>query len=113
MGVITVAVFDEFSTGNNNPESGLYLCKGCGEIIPLSKDETFPPCTDCGSATWMMVAVAGEAGAKYKTGKDSPESGLFLCTNCKHQIIPIAKDDNFPPCASCSTGPEWQLIVSA
>lgn len=59
---MTVAVFDEFSTGDNNPESGLYLCKGCGEIIPLSKDETFPPCTDCGSATWMMVAIAGEAG---------------------------------------------------
>ena len=57
-------VFDEYGTGGNNPESALYYCKGCGEIIPLSKNEIFPPCTDCGSATWMNVAVAGEAGAR-------------------------------------------------
>lgn len=111
--VMSVPVFDKFITGKINPESGLYLCSGCNEIIPLSKGETFPPCATCGSATWMMVAVAGEAGKKYGTGEDSPESGLFLCTNCKNQIIPIAKGDNFPPCASCKTGPEWQLIVSA
>ena len=110
---MTMPVFDEFGTGEINPESGLYLCDGCGEIIPLSKDERFPPCVTCGSATWMMVAVAGEAGRKYRTGTDSPESGLFLCTACKKQIIPISKGDNFPPCASCHAGPEWQIIVYA
>jgi len=52
-------VFDEFRTRETNPESGLYLCDGCCEIIPLSKDERFPPCETCGAATWMMVAVAG------------------------------------------------------
>jgi len=106
-------VFDKFGTGSVNPESGLYLCDGCGEIIPLSKDKRFPPCETCGAATWMMVAVAGEADRKYRTGTDSPESGLFICTACKKQIIPIAKGDNFPPCASCRRGPEWQIIVYA
>ena len=106
-----MAVFDKYTTGSTNPESGLYMCTGCKEIIPLSKGERFPPCTDCGSATWMMVAVAGEAGKKYKTGTNSPESGLFICTKCNNQIIPISKDDNFPPCAC--TGTEWQLIVAA
>jgi hypothetical protein len=111
--VITVPVFDTFTTGSNNPESGVFKCDGCNEIIPLTKDETFPPCAHCGSANWRMVAVAGKAGAKYQTGTNSPESGLFLCTNCNGQIIPIAKEDNFPPCASCNTGPKWQLIIKA
>ena len=108
-----MTVFDKFTTGQTNPESGLYICTGCDEIIPLSKDERFPPCVRCGSATWMMVAVAGKAGEKYKTSVNSPLSGLFLCTNCKKQIIPIAKEDNFPLCPSCKTAVNWQLIVSA
>ncbi|MDH5770824.1 MAG: hypothetical protein OEZ25_06025 [Candidatus Bathyarchaeota archaeon] len=107
-----MAVFDKFTTGQTNPESGLYLCTGCDEIISLSKDERFPPCAG-ESATWMMVAVAGKAGEKYRTGVNSPLSGLFVCTNCKNQIIPIAKDDNFPPCPSCKAAVNWQLIVSA
>jgi len=106
-------VFDKFGTGKVSPESGLYLCTGCGEIIPLSKNERFPPCTDCGSATWMMVAVAGEAGKTYEVGGNSPSSGLFLCTNCKNEIIPLAKDDNFPPHRACGGATKWQLIVSA
>lgn len=106
-------VFDEYGTGEKNKESALYYCKGCGEIIPLSKDETFPPCSG-GSATWMSVAIAGEAGQKYGIGGNSPESGLFLCTNCMKQIIPIAKGDNFPPCATCqAAGSKWQMIVHA
>ena len=109
-----LAVFDEYGTGENNPESALYYCKGCGEIIPLSKNETFPPCTNCGDATWMNVAVAGEAGQTYGIGGDSPESGLFLCIKCMKQIIPLAKGDNFPPCASChASGIVWQMIVHA
>jgi len=106
-------VFSRFKTGDTNPESGLFLCTGCGEIIPLSKGERFPPCVDCGSTTWMMVALAGEAGRRFKTGTKSPVSGLFICTNCWSQIIPIARDDVFPPCASCRRGTDWQLIVSA
>ena len=118
MVVMDVAVFDTYTTGSTNPESGLYDCDGCDEIIPLSKGETFPPCATCGSATWRMVAVAGKAGDKYGIGGDSPVSGLFLCTNCKKQIIPIAKEDNFPPCATCTAagqaaGTRWQTIVHA
>jgi DNA-directed RNA polymerase subunit RPC12/RpoP len=110
---MNMPAFDKFKTGQINPESGLYLCTNCNEIIPLSKGERFPPCTDCGSATWMMVAVAGEAGKTYDIGKNSPQSGLFLCTNCKKQIIPISKGDNFPPCRLCEKQTKWQLIVSA
>jgi len=106
-------VFSRFRTGDVNPESGLFLCIDCGEIIPLSRDERFPPCSDCGSTTWMMVAQAGEAGSRYHTGARSPVSGLFICTRCWSQIIPIARDDVFPPCASCKGGTDWQLIVSA
>lgn len=106
-------VFDKFNTGQKNPESGLYYCTGCGEIIPLSKGERFPPCTDCGSATWMMVAVAGEAGKTYGIGKNCEQSGLYLCTNCKNEIIPLAKDDNFPPHRPCGGATKWQLIVWA
>lgn len=108
-----MSVFDKFGTGKVSPESGLYLCTGCGEIIPLSKNERFPPCADCGSATWMMVAIAGEAGKTCGIGGNSPSSGLFMCTNCKNQIIPLAEGDNFPPCHSCSIATKWQLIVSA
>ena len=106
-------VFDKFSTSSDNPTSGLFICEGCGEIIPLTKEEKFPPCTECGDADWIMIAKAGEAGEKYPTGKNSPKSGLFLCTNCKKQVIPIAKGNNFPPCALCRTGPKWQLVVSS
>lgn len=106
-------VFDKFGTGENNPESGLYLCIGCDEIIPLSKGEKFPPCAHCGAATWMMVAVAGKAGKTYGIGGDSPLSGLFICTNCKNQIIPLSKGDNFPPCRACGNKTKWQLIISA
>jgi len=121
-------VFDKFKTGEKNPESGLYYCTGCGEIIPLSKDEKFPPCTDCGSATWMMVAVAGEAGQTatwmmvavageagqtYGIGKECEQSGLYLCKGCMNQIIPLSKGEKFPPCRSCGTNTKWQLIVHA
>ena len=106
-------VFDEYGIGLNNPESALYICKGCGEIIPLAKGDNFPPCA-CGNTKWMNIAVAGEAGQKYGIGGNSPESGLFLCTNCMKQIIPLAKEDNFPPCASCrAAGIKWQMIVRA
>jgi len=110
-------VFDEYKIAGINRESGLFICKGCGGIIPLSKGEHFPPCRTCASkgkaVTWMEVAVAGEAGKTYEVGENSPVSGLFLCTGCKHQIIPIAKGDNFPPCHSCGKATKWQLIVSA
>lgn len=59
------------------------------------------------------MAVAGEARKTYEIGKDSPLSGLFICTNCKNQNIPLSKGDNFPPCSSCGKDTKWQLIVSA
>ena len=106
-------VFDKSKTGSESSESALYICIGCGEVIPLSKGERFPPCTECGSATWMIVATAGEAGKTYGIGGDSPESGLFLCRGCNNQIIPLSKEDNFPPCRACGSNTKWQLIVSA
>ncbi len=106
-------LFDRFPTGETNRESGLYLCPKCGEIIPLSAGEKFPPCAKCGSTEWVLVALAGKAGMKYRTGTRSPESGLFICTKCLGQVIPIAKGNVLPPCASCRSGTDWQLIVSA
>jgi len=60
-----------FKTGQKAPESGLYLyngpsngkigCKPTSEemIIPLSKDETFPPIKSCGSsANWKLYRKA-------------------------------------------------------
>jgi hypothetical protein len=47
-----------FRTGEKCPESGLWehFCKekGEGSRIPLSKDETFPPCRTCGSVKWKL-----------------------------------------------------------
>jgi hypothetical protein len=110
-------VFDEYRISETNRESGVFICKGCGQIIPLSKGETFPPCRTCASkgkgVTWMEVAIAGVAGKTYEVGANSPVSGLFLCTDCNHQIIPIAKQDNFPPCKKSGKATKWQLIVSA
>ena len=106
-------VFDKFKTGGKSPESAVYICTGCGEVIPLSKSERFPPCTECGSGNWMNVASTGEAGKTYTIGKDSEESGLFLCRGCDNQVIPIAKGDNFPPCRACGSGTKWQLVLSA
>jgi len=109
--VKNMPVFDKFKPGKVAQETGVYLCEGCGEIIALAKGERLPPCR-CGSPTWILVAIAGEAGKKYKSGMESPESGLFICTNCKNEIIPIAKGDTLPPCKKCG-GNEWQIILRA
>jgi len=52
-------VFSRFRTGDVNPESGLFICTGCGEIIPLSKGERFPPCASCKEGTdWQLIVSA-------------------------------------------------------
>lgn len=110
-------VFDEYKIRETNRESALFMCKGCGEIVPLSKGEQFPPCSTCArkgkTVTWLEVAVAGEAGKTFEVGANSPVSGLFICAHCMHQIIPISKGDNFPPCRRCGGATKWQIIVSA
>jgi hypothetical protein len=51
-----------YRTGEKCPASGLYahFCKGKGEksTIPLSKNETFPPCRTCGSVKWTLIMAA-------------------------------------------------------
>lgn len=107
IGEETINLSQPATVGQSAPQ-GLYY----QAVFYLTKGKMEPAVTTGEPTTWKMVAVGG-AGNKYMTGTTSPESGLFLCTNCKNQIIPIAKGDTFPPCASCKAGPEWQLIVSA
>ena len=105
-------VFDKFKPGQKCPESALYYCMGCGEVIPLAKENTFPPC-GCGNPQWLSVAIAGEAGEIYGIGKDCPQSGLYICRDCFNQVIPLAKGDNFPPCRTSGDKTAWQIIVPA
>jgi hypothetical protein len=46
-----------FHTGNTCSESAVYKCQTCGtQEIPLSKGETFPPCSTCKKGgEWKMV----------------------------------------------------------
>jgi len=104
-------VFDKFKPGMVAQETGIYLCENCGEIVAVAKGERLPPC-HCGAPTWILVGIAGEAGKTYKTGQESGESGLFICTKCKKEIIPIAKGNVMPPCNNCG-GTDWQVILSA
>jgi hypothetical protein len=51
----------EYSTGQINPQSGVYKCKRHPtNTIPLSKGEKFPPCSRNGGhgATWVLVRKA-------------------------------------------------------
>lgn len=45
-------------TGEKNSESGVYKCTNCGNTIPLSKGETFPPCGKCRGTNWTLVRKA-------------------------------------------------------
>ncbi len=53
-----------FRTGEKNPVSGVFACVRCenagrANTIPLSKGETFPPCSKCSSGvTWRLVRYA-------------------------------------------------------
>ena len=53
-----------FRTGEKNPVSGVFACVRCenagrANTIPLSKAETFPPCSKCSSAvTWRLARYA-------------------------------------------------------
>lgn len=50
-----------YSTGQKCPKSGVYKCsKHSSNTIPLSKGETFPPCSHDGghAATWKLVKIA-------------------------------------------------------
>ena len=106
-------VSDVFKTGNTNPESAIYYCKECGNIIPLSKGERFPPCHG-GAGIWVNVGVAGVA-EKEKIGisKPAPKSGLYLCTGCHAQVIPLSKGNRTPPCGKCRKNTAWRLVIHA
>jgi hypothetical protein len=53
-----------FRTGEKNPVSGVFACERCENAgrqntIPLSKGETFPPCSKCSAAvTWRLIRHA-------------------------------------------------------
>jgi len=50
-----------YSTGQKCPQSGVYKCSvHPSNTIPLSKGETFPPCSWGGghAATWILVSLA-------------------------------------------------------
>jgi len=57
----------------------------------------------------MYVAVS----ALFIRGLVADSKVRGLGQSAQPARIPIAKGESFPPCASCNTGPEWQLIVSA
>ncbi len=44
-------------------------------------------------------------GSTYTTGQEAPVSGIYRCEQCeragKINNMPLAKDDNFPPCSRC------------
>lgn len=49
------------STGTTCQESGVYRCSThSNQTIPLSKGETFPPCSEGGghSTNWVLVSKA-------------------------------------------------------
>jgi hypothetical protein len=57
-------------------------------------------------------------GSQFKTGEKNPESGVYLFV--KHTdgtinhttaetLIPLTKDETFPPCKSCNKAAIWQL----
>jgi len=42
-----------YESGQKCYVSGVYKCTNCGNTIPLSKGETFTPCS-CGDANWVL-----------------------------------------------------------
>lgn len=44
-------------------------------------------------------------GSVYGTGQEAPVSGNYRCVQCEQagvtNDLPLAKDDNFPPCSRC------------
>jgi hypothetical protein len=42
-----------YESGQKCYVSGVYKCTNCGKTIPLSKGETFTPCS-CGDANWVL-----------------------------------------------------------
>ena len=58
-------------------------------------------------------------GSTYKTGQEAPISGKYRCEQCEGAGVindmPLAKDDNFPPCSRCKAdgrpgGSTYRLI---
>lgn len=105
-----MSLFEKFKPGVKAPETGIYMCENCGELIALAQGERLPPCR-CGAPTWILVLLAGKAGEVYEIGTESPVSGLFICMNCKKEIIPLAKGEKFPPCRTCGEKTKWRVIV--
>jgi hypothetical protein len=47
------------------------------------------------------------------TGETCQESGVYQCTSCNKQTIPLSKGERFPPCASERKAVNWRLIQKA
>lgn len=64
MSATLVPIGTTFRTGEKNPVSGNFVCVRCENagrqnMIPLSKGETFPPCSKCNAAaTWRLARYA-------------------------------------------------------
>jgi phosphatidylserine/phosphatidylglycerophosphate/cardiolipin synthase-like enzyme len=59
-------------------------------------------------------------GSTYGTGQEAPWSGNYRCEQCEAEAVindlPLAKDDNFPPCGRCIAdgrpgGSRYRLIL--
>ncbi len=83
------------------PRICVLLLHGVCEVIPLAKEDNFPPCA-CGNTQWLTIAVAGEAGSIFGIGS-VPNQGFtfaegamkksfqYLKTNAFHHIALVAK----------------------
>lgn len=47
------------------------------------------------------------------TGQKCEESGVYQCSSCKQQTIPLSKGETFPPCATERKAVNWVLIRRA
>ena len=64
MSTTVTPIGSKFRTGEKNPVSGVFACERCEQsarqnTIPLSKGETFPPCSKCNAGvTWRLTRYA-------------------------------------------------------
>ena len=77
-----------------------------------------------GSSATAAITISprhkrGSVGSIYRTGQEAPVSGKYRCEQCESagtiNYLPLAKEDNFPPCSRCRAdgrpgGSKYMLI---